>query len=306
VADAVQTLDDALRQVTQEIGQEVLDTTGGDHYRSGQPLKGQPDYQEPAPTAAKPAPETEPVSKTPTVEETRYGPGGKYKSMEEWEKATIEAGNTISRLAKERDEFEARLKTVEDTVSPKPQVEDDPLDEIENFGLPKAPLKKAVEREVQRVLREAAEPYNARVKADQEVLTKYPEYKDSFNDLIGFLKENPDVERQVQLAEQSGNYGLAREFAWLKFTAQRGTAVEADKLAQVEEQGKARAQAKVDAAVPDAKRSDTRDRSSAPKDTKTITMEELEDLKTLAKSGYEQKAWARTLAPLLPKEWFPE
>ncbi len=295
-------LDAALLAVTQGIGQDVLDKTGGDHYRSGQPLRGHPDYVEPGTTPETTPPELEQTkTEAPTVEDQKLY-AGKYKSIEEWEKATYEAGNTISRLAKENEEISGRLRTIEQTMVPPKPVEVNPLDEVEQFGIPKEPLEKAIEAKFNQMMENATRPYNERVKADQAILEKYPEYKDNFNDLIGWLKTNPDVEKQVALAEGQGSYELAREFAWLKFTQNRGTQEESKLIEQSNAQAKERKNKLIDATVTDHRSGHTRDQSTAPKDNRQVTSDELEQLKVMSKGGYEAQAWAKVLNPLLPKD----
>jgi len=299
---------DALLEATRSIGQEVLDRTGGDSYRSGQGLLGTPDAP-PEPTSGEktpPQPLSSPQAETPTVEaEKRFGPGGKYTSMEEWERATIEAGNTITRLNRERDELDSRLKAVEATISPKPEEKADPLDFVENYGIPKEPLKAAIRTTMETMMKEAAEPYNARVQADQAILQKYPEYGERFNDMKAFLHQNPDVERQVSIAESQGAFELAREFAWLKFNQTQGAEAENGKIEESRTQAKDKAQRLVDATVTDRKSGHTRDQSTAPRDDKKVSQEELDHLKGMVKGGYGTKGWAQVLSPLLPKEDSP-
>jgi hypothetical protein len=294
----------ALLEATRSIGEEVLEKTGGDSYRAGQPLRNTPDsLPEPTSGETKPQP-TKEGTETPTVEEPKLY-AGKYKTMEEWERATTEAGNTIARLNRERDELDSRLKSIEATVAPKTETKPDPLDAIENYGLDKNVFKEAMRATIQEVMEETAKPYNARVQADQAIIEKYPEYKDRFPEVISFLRQNPDVERQVSIAESQGAYELAREYAWLKFNQTQGTEQEAAKIEQSREQAKDKAQRMVDATVTDRKSGHTRDRSTEPKDDRKVSAEELENLKGLVKGGYGTKAWAQVLSPLLPKEDSP-
>ena len=298
--------EDALLEATRSIGQEVLEKTGGDSYRSGQGLLGTPDAPAPGPTPEQVAPQAPsiPKSETPTVEE-RFGPGGKYKSMEEWERATIEAGNTISEARRENDELKARLSRIEATITPKETPKADPLDDVELLGIPKEPLKQAMRATFQEMMEEAAKPYNARVQADQSIIEKYPEYKDRFPEVISFLHQNPDVERQVSIAENQGAFELAREFAWLKFNQTQNSEAETQKIDQSKSQAKDKAQKMVDATVTDRKSGHTRDQSTAPKNEREVSSEELERLKGMVKGGYAQRGWADVLSPLLPAKDSP-
>lgn len=295
----------ALDEAVRSIGSEVLEQTGGDHYRAGQPLQNTPESAEPTSTevqATVPQPPPAKETETPTVK--GFGPGGKYTSIEDWEKGTIEAGNTISALRRELDEAKARPSAKEPVVPEPPPQEKDPLDELEMLGVPKGPVREAIRAEFQGMLSEVAKDYTTKANADRAIIEKYPEYQERFGELQGWLTEHPEVNQDVEAAARSGQHVLAREYAWLKFTQETGSQKEAETIQEAEAQTKTKAQKRVDAQVTDTKSGHTRDQSSAPKDPKSVTSEELTRATNLAKSGYERKAWAELLNPILPGEQY--
>lgn len=288
------------------IGTEMMEKTGGDRWRAGQPLLTEPEQQSlPATEAeAEPTPvdggETTDAGTKPTSEPGEKLILGKWKSEEEALRGYHEAVHMGNAAKAERDSLAARLAAVERTIAPVSRPEMDPFDELEAFGLPKEVTERAVKHLTQKAVQEMFAPTFHQIQADKDIIQKYPEYKDRFNDLSAFVETNADVKDSVQRAEAVGEYGLAREYAWLKFVNSGVQQIESDlKAADASRSAEIRATRK-DAAVQAAPRTDTR---TKPSEDTGITSERLEYLKGLAKAGHPTPLWRETIGRTLPKDF---
>jgi hypothetical protein len=319
----------SVEAVLAAIGEEAFEKTGGDIWQSGK----DPEFTSPAvekavveknegsaPVEPADGGSTPPQAKPLTVSEAEkvilaeLGPlVGKYNSLDELKQG-------IHRLTHERTEyltktqmFEAAAARASETPPPNLPPED-PLDQLEILGLPKEPLIQAIDFAVRRTIEQANQAevakYEARVKADSEVIEKYPEYKERFDDLSKWLDTRPDLKGKVVEAEKAGYHTLAREFAWLNFSRE----VDSPKEAILKEEAKVAATKakdfRTDAQVltngqePNARVQPTEEQVASER--KIIKREELDRLVGLARDGYAAPLWRRAIGETLPKEVFPD
>lgn len=302
-----QNLDDALRAAVDQEADAVLKFTGGDVYGPGQKRletpSGEP-VKTPETTSGeeKPATEEKPAPAT-TAEEPKLI-AGKYKTEEEAIKGFAEAGNTISSLRKQLDEANARIVSLAPKPAPAPEVVD-PLDEVERFGVPKEPLRAAMNAAAQDALNSLLAPMQARAQADMKIITEVPEYKTEFDNLTKWLHENPDVEKQVVLAESIAKnpdeFYLARKYAWMHYDRARASSKEDALIEKAIERKQDVVTKRIDAAIVEKKQTVTRD-TPAKKDEEDWNVEKQERLKDLRKSGHEAPLWRAAILPSLAKQ----
>lgn len=294
-----------------ELGKEMFETTGGDRWKSGQPLAGSPEAD-----AAKDVPAKEPEKAESTSAEKKLI-AGKFETVEAAEKGIHEMGQLISQktaseeaLTRKAEALEAALRAV---VGVKPAAEPapeavDPLESLEKeWGLPKAPIEKALEQKVEQKLQAMFKPIVDRQKADAEIVKQFPEYEKSFDGLLEFLEKNPKVKEQVEYAERQGQYLMAREYAWLQFerTVRNEQKVSTNGVAKV--QAEKRAEALQDAGVTAATRSDGR---KPPGEAVRETggdwpdAKRMEYLQGLAQRGHQDVLWRETIGKILDKQGF--
>ncbi len=287
------------RGLLNAIGEEALGETGGDRWKSGQPIVA-PTIDVRSETGS-PAPEP-PAKEEKAPEKTEAEPEwfipGSYKTREE-------AIKGIAETRKWASEGWDRVKAMEPLLSkptPAPEPESDPLVELENFGVPRAALKSAIEQLSQQTVTKMFEPAIRKMEADRQIVSKYPEYQDNFDSLSQFVQNQPELLEKVTRAENAGEYLLARELAWLHYE-RGGKVAKAQELtaANTERVEKAKA-VMADAAVvkPSATDSRTDDAYFSPNQ---IPENKFNDLIELAKAGYPQQLWKNTIGAGLERDY---
>lgn len=300
------------QSVLADMAQEALDLTGGDVWRAGQPLasQGAPAEEKgsaeapPAAEGSTPAPAKITVSDAEKVLLEELGPiAGKYNSIADLKKGMHE-------LIAQRN---ALLEDKPPATTTPPETEAiDPLDELSTYGLPKDPIqravKAAVEHEISARQKAASEAQQVRADADRAIIEKYPDYEKRFDELTEFLRENPDLGRQVVEAERAGYHLLAREYAWLQFSRNVASATETDLKAKSEARKEERTARRADARTISPRQ--TEEPKLTPEQLeqgpKPLTKEEFERLKALAKEGYDKPLYRRVIGDWLPKDLFPD
>lgn len=287
-----------------QISEAALKETGGDVWRSGQPL-ATPNHPpvEKKEADAKPA-EGEGSTPPPSKEAPSWDPGvdylKKYKSPEEAAKGI---DNLLQKVQEQEREL-AQLKAPPKQETPPA----DPADELVNYGLPKEPIKALMEQAFLSMLEKQSKPVMERLKADQEIISRYPDYKEKFSDLSQWLETKPDLKNQVVEAENAGHYLLAREYAWLHYTRNGASQAET----QMKERAKAETQenkkAKMDArTMANGQTTEPRPNpAQEAEERKIIKADEFERLVALAKDGYEAPLWRRAIGETLSKDVFPD
>lgn len=297
-----------------EISEEVFDLTGGDRYRAGQPLQDDPSVEKPAADGppvseqaeatateeAKPAAE-EAAPETPRDEKGRFTKAepepewflpGLYKTKEE----AIKGIHETKRYASDAVDRANAAKT-------EPPVEEvDPLSDLENYGVPKDVMSKAITVGAQKALRELLEPMTKRIDADRKIVSMYPDYEKNFTDLAAFVESEPELMQKVNRAEAAGEFLLARELAWLnyeRFTASKAERAKTTTRGQQVERAK---ETMADAAVTKPSQAESRTRPAAPSPN-DIPDEKFADLLELAKAGYPTPLWKSTIGATLEREY---
>ena len=291
-----------------EIGNEMFERTGGDRYRAKQPLLSDPSVETPAavsPPAPTPEAATEEASSTPGSPggETSQGAEpewflpGLYKTREEADKGIRETKRYASEAMTRAKEAERRLEPVE---PPKPP--SDPLSELENYGVPKELMAKAMELIARETLQKTLEPAAKRMEADAKIVSMYPEYQTKFNDLTAFVESDPELLSKVTRAEAAGEFLLARELAWLNY--ERANAVR--KVAEVTQEQERRVtearRTMPDATVMKPSQSESRTKPVEPSPN-NLSEKQFDDLVELAKAGYNQPLWRNTIGLQLERDY---
>lgn len=308
-----QTAEEATGSLLDAISQHALDATGGDVYRAGQPLAGDGDH--PAAPAKAPASagadgEGSSPSQSKPEELTRLEKllGGKYESIEEAEKGIHQLLQDRKAAQETASTAQAELERIRGAVVANghaPEPPPDPMSELEMLGFPKEIIERAIEHKLRAVIAADAKPYQERVAADKEIIAKYPDYEKRFEDLNGWLSQHKDIEAQVLLAENAGHYTLAREFAWLQFDRDQSVKAQNEATEAAAETTVKRTERRSDART--FQPSQTTDTRTPPVENRNIIgKDEFQKLTDLARAGYEQPLWRRTIGETLPKEVFPD
>ncbi len=303
--------DKAAGSLLDELGKEMFDTTGGDRWKSGQPLPGSPEAE-----TAKEAPATEPKEAGATPAEKKLI-AGKYETLEAAEKgiheltqfANQKAANEEA-LARKVEAMETALRAMTGVAAPKPAPEAvDPLETLEKeWGLPKEPIEKALDQKVDQRLQAMFKPILDRQKADQEIVKQFPEYEKEFDGLLEFLEKNPAVKQRVEYAERQGEYLMAREYAWLQFERTNREVKQANVNGKVKEREVKKAEELQDAGVTQVVRNDSR---KPPGETPAAPAADwpdakrMEYLQGLAARGHQDVLWRETIGKILEKQGFP-
>lgn len=288
-----------------ELGKEMFETTGGDRWKSGQPLPGSPEAE-----AAKEVPAKEPEKAGTTPAEKKLI-AGKYESLEAAEKGIHELTQFANQKAASEEALSRKVEAMETALramtgvsaAPEPEAKIDPLESLEKeWGLPKAPIEKAIDQKVDERLQAMFKPIVDRQKADQEIVKQFPDYEKEFDNLLEFLEKNPSVKQRVEYAERQGQHLMAREYAWLQFER----TIRADRQNGVVEKVKAREEKRADS-LPDASvtttvRNDSRHGAPAEEWPDEKRMEYLQ---RMAQHGHQDLLWRETIGTILKKQGFP-
>lgn len=287
------------------IGSQALDATGGDIHRSGQPLMGDPNHPDtggppaPAPTEdVPPVPAPEPAQPAePAAEPAPWFLPGLYKTQDE----AIRGIHETKRYA---SELQDRVRTVQQTVAPEAPAQPvaDPLDSLENYGVPKEPFKVAMEGIAKSTIQQIFGPAVAKMQADAAIVAKFPEYQSNFEKLTAYVESQPELNEKITRAERAGEYLLARELAWLNYERSNGVVAQAEMQVRNAERVTKAQEAKADAAVmkPSMAESRTADVIESPNN---MSDEKFTDLIALAKSGYQNPLWRATIGTQLAQQY---
>ena len=275
---------------------DAFDRTGGDVYET-----------EPPPADSQPAaeqPATEPAEAAlPAKEEPTSTPPpkvfNKYNNLEEAERgyfSAVEMGNQAKARA---DEAEARLARITSAAGPTPAPEVDPLDEIENYGVPKELIAKVVDHRVKQGFTELFTPMIEKSQADQKIIEKYPDYQEHFSEIEKFVESDPDLSLEVAGLNKTGNYLAARRSAYLNWKVAQANAVAEQKVAADSARKEEATTARRDAGVGSTRRADTR---TAPV-REGLTPEKEKDLLDLYHAGHPAPYLRAKLDGMLPSEF---
>jgi hypothetical protein len=288
-----------------QISEAALQETGGDVWRARQPLATPNEPPKAEPKAAEgdgttPAPSKEAPAWQPELDYLK-----KYQSKEEAEAGLTSLLNTVQDVQTKLLQAEQKLAALQEP--PKPEVKD-PADELATWGLPSEPIKNVMKQVFTQMLEEAVKPAQERIEADKQIIAKYPEYKEKFNDLSQWLETKPELKSQVLEAERAGHYTLAREYAWLHYTRNGAAKQETEMKAEAQVQAAETKRQKADARTMTTSQSpEPRPRPEDELEARRfIKADEMERLVTLAQAGYEAPLWRRAIGELLPKEVFPD
>lgn len=286
-----------------EIGEGALEVTGGDRYRSGQPLLSDPSAPSaPSGPPAEQGKEAPPATPPPaTVEGADWFLPGLYKTQEDAIRGVHETKRYASEAVDRAKATEAELSRMREALMPK-QVAPDPLAEMENYGVPREPLQTAIEAVARQSIEKMFAPMQKRIEADQKIVELFPEYQPKFSELAAFVDSQPELKEKVVRAEAAGEFLLARELAWLNYERSKvaqESAVVASAATHRENEAK---RTMADAMV--TKPSQAESRATPIEDSpNNLSGEQFTDLISLAKSGYAQPLWRQTIGTVLAKQY---
>lgn len=274
------------------ITQEAWSKTGGDIYGTEPPVEQPVDSPPVTETTQESVPAASP-SETPATETTSEPVPlifGKYKTTEEAERGYFEA-------VRMGNEAKSKLDTVQKTVVDGPTpVEEDPLDSIENYGVPKDLIARAIDSRVQKGIGEYFRPAIQISQADKQIIEKYPDYQEKFSEIEAHAQGDPEVWQQINELNQGGNYLAARRVAYLNWkVAQANAAVEHKTAAESARKEEVK-DARRDAGVGATRRSDSRTAADKP----PVSAEDEKRLIDLYKSGHTTPYLRHKLDGLLP------
>lgn len=215
---------------------------------------------------------------------------GKYKSLGDAEKAYWEAVRYANTAMDERNALMRQSQPAAPEV--------DPVKALEEYGVPSEVARPAMEAVAQQAVERMLMPFIEDARAEQAFAREHEEYVMKKNDFERFLMANPDINQGVESARAAGQYGLARDWAWLKFQQTQVKQVEQVATEAAQERKRVVEEAKKDAGV-GTRRNDSR----APKDN-SLSQEEFERLAKMAKDGHSSLLWRHTIGNKLPDELF--
>lgn len=311
-APPAQTPLEAATKLLGELGDQAFNETGGDTWRSGQPLLNDPTSQHKAQDEAEASPPAKKQGTTPSDEKASTAfekpLAGKWKTTEEAERGVHELLQYARTAKDERDQFKTKLDLVEGLLNGRrgePEVPLDPLDELENMvAIPKDPLKRAIRSEIDHAIQEIVKPQMERQKADKAILEKYPEYGEEFDNLLEFLEKNPDIKEEVAYAESQGQYLMARRYAFSLYNAQKQATQQVEGTKRAQSRAEKVAETRPDAAIISPSRHDGRSEPAPESDWPT--KDRMDYLKGMARAGHQDLLWRETIGKLLDPTVFPK
>jgi len=310
-----QSPEEAAAKLLEEISGEMFEKTGGDVWRSGQPLRDDPTARasQEAADAAKAASEKEKPAEKPksgvaaqeTTSDWDEPLAGKWKNREAAEKGVHELVHYAKAALARADAAEEKLKGLGKTLNGNEKEESlsDPFDELEAVAMPREPLKKAIRAEAQNLINEMLKPVAERQKADAEIVKMFPEYSEKFDGLLEFLEKNPQVKQDVEYAEAQGQYLMARRYAWTLYAAQEQVKAQDGQVDKAKERAERVADTRPDAAIITPSKSEQR---TIPKEPDWPSKERMEYLKNMAAGGHQDILWRETIGKLLDAQGFPK
>jgi hypothetical protein len=287
-------------EVFSQLAQDAFEKTGGDVW-GNEPPPAVPEGSPPAPEEAAPAAAT-PTDPTPAEPTSPKSPVfGKYGSIEEAERGYFEAVRMGNLAKAEADAANIRLQVIERTVGggTTPTSEEDPLEQMESYGMPRELMQKVVDRQVEQALDRKFTPAIRRMEADQKIVEKYPEYQTEFKAIDSFVETTPDVREQVEELNKAGNYLAARQIAFLNWklaSAQSEVAKVAETTAVRKEEKK---DALMDSGVGKPRRADSHTTPARGE----RTPEEMKKLVDLYKAGHTTPYLRAMLDSQLPSNF---
>lgn len=282
------------------IAQEAYDKTGGDVFGTEPPpVESQPPTEPPPSDASSETDPAEPPATEPTSEPAKLV-FGKYKTLEEAERGYWESANAMNLAKAEADAAKARLADVQKVATgTAPAGESDPLDEIENYGVPKAVIAKAIQKVARDEINAMFAPAMQRAEADKQIIQTHPEYQERFGEIERFVEGSPEIAQQVIQLNNSGNYLAARQIAYLNWKVSEGAKAVETKVAAESARKEEVKDARRDAGVGSTRRADTRTAGEKP----VKTPEEEKRLLDLYKSGHPTPYLRHKLDGLLPSNF---
>lgn len=283
----------ALDQITQE----AYEKTGGDIYGTEPPAEPPVDSQpatEPPAEGTPAASPDETLAKESTSEPARLY-FGKYKTIEEAERGYWESTHAMNSAKAEADTLRRQVEGVKQATGTTP-AEQDPLDEIESYGVPRPVIEKVTRRIARDEINAMFGPAIEKSKADQTIITKYPEYQERFGEIEKFVEASPEIAEQVTQLNGSGNYLAARQIAYLNWKVSQANAVAETKAAAESARKEEVKDARRDAGVGATRRADTRTAPVKPE----VSKDEEKRLLDLYKAGHQAPYLRHKLDSLLP------
>jgi hypothetical protein len=230
----------------------------------------------------------------------------KWTSAEEAEQSYFHIVKQAREAQKERDALKAQLAGL--STSPREVPVDraehrDALKALEDYGVPADVLGEAIKSVAEQTITNFLTPLAKQAEAQQFMQRKYGDaYQKNQQEIEVFLQNDPETKALVDSANVQGQYMLASEYAMLRYMQDKGAKTEVALKANQEVRKQVLDEARKDAGIVTAKRSDGRDK---PKD-EGLTEERFEKLKDRANMGYPNQLWRETIGATLPKEMFPD
>lgn len=285
---------DLAKELLDGAAAEAFDSTGGDRYRSGQPLASE---------SAQPVAESQPPAEAPPAEPAKEEPTSPERLIAGKWKTDAEAERGYHEIVQHAKRLQDRVMELETKLAPPPATPPDPLTALEEVtGVPRTLQEQAMRAVAERTLQEVFGPAIARVQADAEVVKEIPEYEKELPQLNAWLEEHPEVKADMQAAEAQGSYALAKKYAWLNYDRARNVTKETILKEEAKATKEKKEEARVDAAV--LKPSQTEARATT--EEKGLSDERFAHLVELAKSGHPSPLWRETIGKNLSKDVFPD
>lgn len=234
---------------------------------------------------------------------------GKWKDGAEAKKGYFHAVNLAKNALAERDALKAQLEgrstPTPSAFAPQTTPEVDALKALEDYGVPSELIGRAIDQRAQQTLMAIMAPMATQFQVDQQLAAEHPEWAANRAEVDLFLNSNPALRAQYESVKRMGTpeaVRTAEEFAFYKFRDSRAATTEETLKANHEVRKQIVDEARKDAGIVGAKRTEGHEQDSKPK--QGLTTERFEKLKENARSGYTAPLWRETIGAGLPDELF--
>lgn len=151
----------------------------------------------------------------------RYGPDGKYESIEAWTAATRASEQEGSRLARELREKTERLQQLEQAVLGQQRQPADPFNELAEIGIPIDAFNRAVDARAQQQLLAQLGPVSEMYNARAKIVADYPDYAAHEPKILAYVNSDPQLAQDYAAMSRVNAY-RAMEWAIGVYSRQGG------------------------------------------------------------------------------------
>lgn len=174
---------------------------------------------------------------------------GKYDTVEALVEGHEHAQSHITNLSAENKALRDALALLNKGEQPAPEPEDDPLAELDQYGIPRPALERAIEKTAARTVQQFFKPMLEMAQATEDFNRTHPEFAQHAPSVEQFVRSTPQVQAVVEALASVGKIKEAKEYAWTSFRVANASKIEAPTKASAAVTNAARDAAKRNAGV---------------------------------------------------------